>query len=140
MFGDKAYGDIADDLDDVIDSITVDTDGDPDDVLLDNQQAMFGKSIANPLVVAAKQRCGDEFRALHQKRAERRIKVDVGIRLNREVGNFTIEKNRIEKDRASQLDLAQTQEEEDESNRTHDEKVEGAPEPRRASRTPATSW
>ncbi len=126
MFGEKVYGSIADELDDAIDSITVDEDGDPDDVFLDNLQSIFSDSIAKPLVEAANEKYGDEFRASQQKKVERRIKADVDIRLHREVGNFTIERNRIEKDRASQLDLAQTQEEADEINRAHDEKIESA--------------
>lgn len=126
MFGEKVYGSIADELDDAIDSITVDEGGDSDDVFLDNLQSIFSDSIAKPLVEAANEKYGDEFRASQQKKVERRIKADVNIRLNREVGNFTIERNRIEKDRASQLDLAQTQEEADEINRTHDEKIENA--------------
>ncbi len=126
MFGEKVYGSIADELDDAINSITVDEGGDSDDVFLDNLQSIFSDSIAKPLVEAANEKYGDEFRASQQKKVERRIKADVDIRLNREVGNFTIERNRIEKNRASQLDLAQTQEEADEINRTHDEKIENA--------------
>ena len=95
-------------------------------MFLDNLQSIFSDSIAKPLVEAANQKYGDEFRASQQKKVERRIKADVDIRLNREVGNFTIEKNRIEKDRASQLDRAQTQEEADEINRVYDEKIESA--------------
>lgn len=126
IFGEKVYSSIADELDDVIDTITVDEDGDSDDVFLDNLQSIFSDSIAKPLVEAANEKYGDEFRSSQQKKVERRIKADVDIRLHREVGNFTIEKNRIEKERASQLDLAQTQEEADEINRTHDKKIENA--------------
>lgn len=126
MFGEKVYSSIADELDDVIDSITVDEDGDSDDVFLDNLQSIFSDSIAKPLVEAANEKYGDEFRSSQQKKVERRIKADVDIRLHREVGNFTIERNRIEKERASQLDLAQTQEEADEINRAHDKKIENA--------------
>ena len=126
MFGEKVYSSIADELDDVIDTITVDEDGDSDDAFLDNLQSIFSDSIAKPLVEAANEKYGDEFRFSQQKKVERRIKADVDIRLHREVGNFTIEKNRIEKERASQLDLAQTQEEADEINRAHDKKIENA--------------
>lgn len=126
IFGEKVYSSIADELDDVIDTITVDEDGDSDDVFLDNLQSIFSDSIAKPLVEAANEKYGDEFRSAQQKKVERRIKADVDIRLHREVGNFTIEKNRIEKERASQLDLAQTQEEADEINRAHDKKIENA--------------
>lgn len=126
IFGEKVYSSIADELDDVIDTITVDEDGDSDDVFLDNLQSIFSDSIAKPLVEAANEKYGDEFRSSQQKKVERRIKADVDIRLHREVGNFTIERNRIEKERASQLDLAQTQEEADEINRAHDKRIENA--------------
>lgn len=126
IFGDKVYDSIAGDLDDVIDSITVDESGDPDDVFLDKLQEVFSDSIAKPLVEAANQNYGSEFRTSQQKKVERRIKADVDIKLNREVGNFTIEKKRIEKNRANQLGLAQTQEEADEINRNYDEQLEGA--------------
>ncbi|MFR8062601.1 MAG: hypothetical protein ACLU6V_08545, partial [Lancefieldella rimae] len=94
IFGDKVYDSIVGDLDDVIDSITVDESGDPDDVFLDKLQEVFSNSIAKPLVEAANQNYGSEFRASQQKKVERRIKADVDIKLNREVGNFTIEKKR----------------------------------------------
>ena len=126
IFGEKVYSSIADELDDVIDTITVDEDGDSDDVFLDNLQSIFSDSIAKPLVEAANEKYGDEFRSSQQKKVERRIKADGDIRLHREVGNFTIERNRIEKERASQLDLAQTQEEADEINRAQDKKIENA--------------
>lgn len=126
IFGEKVYSSIADELDDVIGTITVDEDGDSDDAFLDNLQSIFSDSIAKPLVEAANEKYGDEFRSSQQKKVERRIKADVDIRLHREVGNFTIERNRIEKERASQLDLAETQEEADEINRAQDKKIENA--------------
>lgn len=126
IFGDKVYDSIVGDLDDVIDSITVDESGDPDDVFLDKLQEVFSNSIAKPLVEAVNQNYGGEFRASQQKKVERRIKADVDIKLNREVGNFTIEKKRIEKDRANQLKIAQTQDEADEINRAHDAQLEDA--------------
>lgn len=126
IFGDKVYDSIVEDLDDVIDSITVDESGDPDDVFLDKLQEVFSNSIAKPLVEAANQNYGGEFRASQQKKVERRIKADVDIKLNREMGNFTIEKKRIEKDRANQLEIAQTQDEADEINRAHDAQLEDA--------------
>ena len=126
MFGDKVYGTIADDLDDVIDSITVDETGDPDDAFLDKLQGVFSDSITKPLVDAANQNYGSEFKSSQKKKVERRIKADVGIRLNREMGNFTIEKRRIEKGRADELEIAQTQTEADEINHRYDARLEGA--------------
>ena len=126
MFGDKVYGTIADDLDDVIDSITVDETGDPDDVFLDKLQGVFNDSITKPLVDAANQSYGSEFKSSQKKKVERRIKADVGIRLNHEMGNFAIEKRRIEKGRADELEIAQTQTEADEINHRYDARLEGA--------------
>lgn len=126
MFGDKVYGTIADDLDDVIDSITVDETGDPDDAFLDKLQGVFSDSITKPLVDAANQSYGSEFKSSQKKKVERRIKADVGIRLNREMGNFAIEKRRIEKGRADELEIAQTQTEADEINHRYDARLEEA--------------
>lgn len=126
LFGDKVYDDIADNLIDVINPIEDKKTEDPDDSLLDQLQALFVGTIVPPLVETAIKNYGNELRPAQQKKVERRIKADVDIRFNREIGNFTIEKNRIERDRASQLDHAQTQEEADNINRAHDEQIENA--------------
>lgn len=126
MFGDKVYGNIADDLDDVIDSITVEDSGDPDDIFISKLSEAFGTSITTPLVETAEKEYGKDMKPAQQQKMARRIKENVDIKLNREVGNFNIAKNRIEKDRADELDLAQTQEQADEINRRHDEKLEDA--------------
>lgn len=123
MFGEKVYGDIADDLDEVIDSIASDRPEDPDDALISKLAETFGASIAVPLVEAARENYGSEMKPSQQKKVERRIKADVDIRLNREVGNYNIAKNRIEKDRADELEEAETQAQADEINRRHDEKL-----------------
>ena len=128
MFGDKVYGDIADDLDNVIDSITIEDSGDPDDIFISKLSEAFGVSIAAPLVETAKQKYGDEMKPSQQKKMERRIKANVDIKLNREVGNFNIAKNRIEKERADELEAAHSQEQADEINGRHDAALESARE------------
>ena len=126
LFGDKVYSTIANDLNGVIDSICIEKSDDPDDHLLDALTKTFGDSITKPLVDAAQQNYGTDMKPAQQRKMERRIKADVDIKLNREVGNFNIAKNRIESDRANELKLAQTQAEEDSINRKHDEKLEAA--------------
>ena len=126
MFGEKIYGDITDDLDQVIDAISSEKPEDPDDALIANLARTFGASIATPLVEAAKENYGSEMKASQQKKMERRIKADVDIRLNREVGNYNIAKNLIEKNRANELEEAETQAQADEINRRHDEKLQNA--------------
>jgi len=126
MFGEKVYGDITDDLDQVIDAISSEKPEDPDDALIARLAQTFGSSIATPLVDAAKENYGSEMKASQQKKMERRIKADVDIRLNREVGNYNIAKNLIEKNRANELEEAETQAQADEINRRHDEKLQNA--------------
>lgn len=126
LFGDKVYGDIGEELDDVIDSIVVEESSDPDDDLIAQLSETFGASIAVPLVETAKMKYGSEMRPAQQKKMERRIKADVDIKLNREVGNFNIARRRIEKERADELEAAQTQEQADEINGRHDAALEEA--------------
>ena len=128
MFGDKVYSDITDDLDGVIDSIVIEKSDDLDDALIAQLSETFGASIAAPLVETAKQKYGSEMKPTQQKKMERRIKADVDIKLNREVGSFKIAKNRIEKERADELEAAQTQEQADEINGRHDAALESARE------------
>ncbi len=126
LFGDKVYGDIGEELDDVIDSIVVEESSNPDDDLIAQLSETFGASIAVPLVETAKMKYGSEMRPAQQKKMERRIKADVDIKLNREVGNFNIARRRIEKERADELEAAQTQEQADEINGRHDAALEEA--------------
>lgn len=126
LFGEKVYGNIAEDLDAAVDSIITTKSEDPENDFLSQLQKKFGSSIIEPLVETARQHYGTDMKISQQKKVERRIKSDVDIRLNREVGNFNIERNRIENERKQALENARTQTEEDEINRTHDERLESA--------------
>ena len=126
LFGEKVYGSVAEELGEVIDSIELTYESDSDDALLDQLAETFGASIAAPLVETAKQSYGSDMRPAQQKKMERRIRADVDIKLNREVGNFKIAKTRIEHDRAAELEQAETQEAADEINRRHDQALEAA--------------
>lgn len=128
LFGDKVYGDIADDLDEAIESISQAREDDPEDALLDSLSEAFAASVAAPLVEAAKSSYGNDLGKTQRDKVERRIKADVGIRVNREVGNYNIARRRIEKDREAELEAAQTQREADEVNQRHDERLREARE------------
>lgn len=125
MFGEKEYANIKFDLEKNVDSLMSSQPG-KDEEDLDKLQQAFVNGIAEPLVNAASQGYGDEFRPSQQKKVERRIKSDVDIKFKREVGNYTIEKNRIEKSRQDELKRAQTQEEADRINHEHDSQIEDA--------------
>lgn len=126
LFGDKVY-DISAELDGTIDSIRLERGGESDeDRFLEQLSETFTSAISKPLVDAAQQSYGDDMRASQKRSVERRIRSDVDIRLNREVGDFKIRRNLIERERARELDSAQTADEADEINRRHDADLEAA--------------
>ena len=126
LFGDKVYG-IEEELDEVIDSLSLGSNETDEDKALDALAKAFGDSIAKPLVDTAKQHYEKEdLKAAQQKKIERRIRADVDIKMNRETGSFKINRNIIEKEREAALEAAETQEEADAINASSDAKLEAA--------------
>ena len=126
LFGDKVYGNINNELNSVIDSLVSEKPENPEEDFLADLQKAVGVSVAEPLVEAAKQNYGSDMKASQQKKVERKIKADVNNRINREYGDYNIEKNRIERDRAQALENAKSQAEEEQINQAHDERIETA--------------
>lgn len=126
LFGDKVYGNINNELNSVIDSIVSEKPENPEEDFLADLQKAVGVSVAEPLVEAAKQNYGSDMKVSQQKKVERKIKADVNNRINREYGDYNIEKNRIERDRAQALENAKSQAEEEQINQAHDERIEAA--------------
>ena len=126
LFGDKVYGNINNELNSVIDSIVSEKPENPEEDFLADLQKAVGVSVAEPLVEAAKQNYGSDMKASQQKKVERKIKADVNNRINREYGDYNIEKNRIERDRAQALENAESQAEEEQINQAHDKRIEAA--------------
>lgn len=128
LFGDKVYG-IAEELDQAIDSIELTAPrDDEEEQLIYHLTSLFASDMTEPLIKAARENYGSDMKPRQQKRVERRIRADVEIRVNREVGNFDIERKMIEKGRAEELSRAQTQEEADAINRSHDKRLDKARE------------
>lgn len=126
LFGDKVYGNINNELNSVIDSIVSEKPENPEEDFLADLQKAVGVSVVEPLVEAAKQNYGSDMKASQQKKVERKIKADVNNRINREYGDYNIEKNRIERDRAQALENAESQAEKEQINQAHDERIEAA--------------
>lgn len=126
LFGDKRYS-IKESLHDVIDEIRL-TPAEPseDDELIERLTSVFANDMTVPLVEAARQSYGDDLKPSQQKKIERRIKADVEIAISRELGDFKIQRNLIERDRKAGLDAADTGEEADEVNRACDERLNQA--------------
>lgn len=128
IFGEKVYG-IAEELDEAIENIVLKSPRDQEEgKYLYHLAELFAEGMTEPLVEAARKSYGDDLHSRQQKKVERRIRADVEIRLNREVGNYDIERKIIEKERASALDKAATQAEADEINRVHDSRIDAARE------------
>ena len=113
LFGDKIYGDIAEQLDQVIDGIQL-TNGSEDetDAFIKNLSEAFSDSIA-PLTQAAQDHYGSDLKPQQQKKITQKIKADVDVRLNREVGGFKIKRNLIEQKYKKDIAAAQSDEEAD---------------------------
>lgn len=124
IFGEKVYGEVADELDKVIGDIAL-TRSEPDDedLALERLRESFGVTLAAPLIQASKENYGAEMKVAQQKRVERKIKADIDIKLNREFGDFKIQRGIIERERAAQLDVAQSAAEEDEINARFDARM-----------------
>lgn len=126
LFGDKVYSNIDDELGSVIGSIVSEEPEDPDEDFLTNLQKAVGTSVAEPLVETAKRNYGSDMKASQQRKIERKIKSDVNIRVNRECGDYKIERNRIEQDRKQELENAGTPADEERINQKHDERIKTA--------------
>lgn len=123
LFGDKVYSEVEDELQESIDywvtKIEDERDTDEDELIRGLSKA-FVHDVAEPLVEAAKQNYGSELKSAQQKRIERKIKADADITLNREIGDYKIQRNIIERSRADALAEAETDEAMDKINAEHD--------------------
>ncbi len=126
MFGDKVYS-IEEAFDEVVGSVGAAGGRDGADEALDELARALGDSIAEPLVETARQHYADEdLKPAQRKRIERRIRADVSMKANREVGSFKIERNTIENERGAALEAAETQEEADAVDASFDARLEAA--------------
>ena len=126
LFGEKRYS-IEESLNGVIDSIKiVPASPSDDDRLIEQLSQAFANDMTKPLIEAAKKSYGEELKPTQQKRIERRIRADVDIALNREVGDFKIQRNIIEQERRAALDAADTAAKIDEANRAYDKRLSQA--------------
>lgn len=111
LFGEKIYVGISDQLGRVIDSLHMSpgTKDEEDETLKRLSDAFITEM--KPLTQAAREHYGDDLKTRQKQRIERRIQSDVEIRLNREIGAFKIERNKIEMQRQKDLETVQSEEE-----------------------------
>ena len=114
LFGDKIYGDVADELEDIIDDLVLD-EGDPseEDVALQQLAETFTSTLVDPLMKAAEEHYTDDLKLSHKKKIQRKIRSDAQITLNRKLGDYKIQRNQLELEKQKAIESAQTDEEED---------------------------
>ena len=123
VFGPKVYGDIAVEFSSCVDGIASrhNKGDDEDKALLDNLKDAFEKSVAAPLVQAAKESYGSELKPRQQKQLERKVQADADIQLKRQVSDYQIQAKHIEQSRTNELKAASSDAERAEVNQRHDE-------------------
>lgn len=123
LFGDKVYGEVEEELQGSIDywvtKVEEERDTDEEELIRGLSNA-FVHDVTDPLVEAAKQNYGSELKSAQQKKIERKIKADADMALNREIGDYKIQRNIIERSRADALAEAETDEAMDAINAEHD--------------------
>jgi hypothetical protein len=128
LFGDKIYGDTATDLQDVIDSVQlVNSNAGPteEDKMLDKLTAVFVDTIKRPLVDTAKEKYADQLAPMQQKKVERIIETDCGSQLNKKIGDYKINRNKLDMEHQQKVDELVTKgASDDEINQIHEEYVQ----------------
>ncbi|WP_172135448.1 DEAD/DEAH box helicase family protein [Adlercreutzia sp. ZJ473] len=126
LFGDKVYGKVEQELQGSIEYWVIkmeDERSTDEDELIRGLSKAFVHDVTEPLVEAAKQSYRSELKSAQQKRIERKIKADADMTLNREVGDYKIQRSIIEKSRTDALAEAETDEAMDAINAEHDERM-----------------
>lgn len=113
LFGEKVYGDIAFDLDEVVASLMLDVSATQADEnrTLDLLAEYYADTVATPLVDAAKRYYDEEMRASDKKHVERKIRADVRSAVSRAAGDYKIQVSRLDQARRTAIEAAETDEE-----------------------------
>ena len=111
VFGGKVYGSIEEELDGIIMGIEYDSSlsHSDEDRALDEIAARFVSTVAAPLVDAAKEHY-DDLGSAQRKHIERKITADARSAVNRQIGDFKIQKSKIELAHEKALEAAETDE------------------------------
>ncbi len=113
LFGAPIYTEIANELGEIIDSIyEAECAVDEEDAILEELAKEFTSTVAKPLVEAAKNHYGDDLRPAHKKHVERKIQADTQILINRKIGDYKIQRTKLELERDNAIETAITAEDE----------------------------
>lgn len=98
LFGDKIYGDVEDQLEEEINTITSKKEDEPSerDKVLERMKEVFQKKITDPLVDKATEEYGQNLSASGKKTIDRKIRENTDRTVEKVFGNYNIEKNTLD--------------------------------------------
>ena len=109
LFGDKVYGDIDNQLTQMVSDITEEYENNPDSKKneLDELRDKFSKPVANTLIETARNQYGKDLKKSTQNKMERKIQETTDAVVNREYGDYIIRNHQLENERKEKISEAQ---------------------------------
>lgn len=105
IFGDKIYGDVADNLTAAVENFKAQTPK-TEDAALENLKNVFKSDVEKQLISAAKENYGKDMAKSTQNNVVRKITAETNKIIDRQYGNYKIEQNKIERERQKALAAA----------------------------------
>lgn len=105
IFGDKIYGDVADNLTAAVENFKAQTPK-TEDAALENLKNVFKSDVEKQLISAAKENYGKDMAKSTQNNVVRKITAETNKIIDRQYGNYKIERNKIERERQKALAAA----------------------------------
>lgn len=105
LFGDKVYGDIDNQLTQMVSDITEEYENNPDSKKneLDELRDKFSKPVANTLIETARNQYGKDLKKSTQNKMERKIQETTDAVVNREYGDYIIRNHQLENERKEKI-------------------------------------
>ena len=105
IFGDKIYGDVADNLTAAVENFKAQMPK-TEDAALENLKNVFKSDVEKQLISAAKENYGKDMAKSTQNNVVRKITAETNKIIDRQYGNYKIERNKIERERQKALAAA----------------------------------
>lgn len=105
IFGDKIYGNVADNLTAAVENFKAQTPK-TEDAALESLKDVFKSDVEKQLISAAKENYGKDMAKSTQNNVVRKITAETNKIIDRQYGNYKIERNKIERERQKALAAA----------------------------------
>lgn len=119
VFGEKIYETISKKLEDTITTMTPPEDSKND--LINQMKKQFETNVTSALIETAQKTYGDELKGTTKKKLEENLKATSTKVIEKEFGNYKINKNVLEQEHEKELDKCKTEKEKDDLNKKFEE-------------------